>query len=90
MMTTIHVSGNDKLNSKMWNFAKPRLLDLELHFLYSKRSILVVESYSLFKYLTCNLNTYNNEQVVKKNMLVVIYAKFRNKVTIHKKNLLFR
>ena len=72
------------VSDKVEKIAKQKWLDLEIKFLYSKRSMLEIEAYGLYKKLTYKLTNVEYECwcLFQRNMFVVINSKFVKKMSI--------
>lgn len=87
---SVKVSNNCQFLDKVTQIAKLKWLELEIKRLYSKRSLLELEGYSLYKKLTFNLNSLEFEQwcEYQRKMFEIINSKLKKKFAIQNRKLL--
>lgn len=73
------------MSNKIDKYAKTKWL--EIKYLYRERSLLELDSYSVSKELTNHLSEANFQEwiIFQKHMLVMMNAKFKNKMSTLKK-----
>ena len=79
----VNVPNSSNISNKVELFAKQKWLDLEIKYLYSKRSTLEIQGYNIFKQLTHKLDNIEFEQwsEFQRKMFVVINTKFIKKMS---------
>lgn len=85
----VKVSKSSAISNKIEKYAKKKWLDSEIKYLYTKRSLLELDSYALFKKLTYKLDEtgYQNWSIFQRHMFSMVNAKFRKKMALLNKKL---